>query len=129
MSPTNKTMEYRKGNSVQQGVVVSLNSDSIYCYVPKRGETIFQKIISGRHYKYEEIKPIELNEQIILLVGGLKKGGQFGYLYNIKGIEFGWASELFLEYGCDSKKSVTIKYLHELQNIVYDINKVDLINQ
>lgn len=107
--------DLRIGNYVQQGVVEAINSTSAYCYIPKYGQSIAQKLC-GNYYKFEEIKPLLITEDIL-------KSFEF------KNNGMGWHSpNNKLYYTSDGKFKLVdsgmflkLKAVHQLQNVYYEL--------
>jgi hypothetical protein len=105
-----KASDLRIGNLVKQGVVESIGSSLIQ--------------VSDTIYESEVIEPIELTEKLLLKFGF--KGTE-GYYYDL---EIG-AIEFYYEDGilvCDiyNYRNENVKYVHQLQNIFFDLTNKEL---
>ena len=107
--------DLRRGNYVQQGLVEVINTTSAYCYIPKAGGSIAQKLC-GNYYKFEDIKPLLITEDILK---------SFKFKHN----GMGWHSPNGkLYYSSDGKFKMAdggmflkLKAVHQLQNVYYEL--------
>ena len=69
MKLTIKPTDLRIGNLLLQGVAYSISTTNVYCYVPKKGQSIFHKMATGQYYTYDKLTPILLTEDLLLDFG------------------------------------------------------------
>ena len=106
--------DLRRGNYVQQGLVEVINTTSAYCYIPKAGASVAQKLC-GNYYKFEDIKPLLITEDILKSFE-FKNNGMGWHSPNNK-LYYSEGKFRFVEGGMVLK----LKAVHQLQNVYYDI--------
>lgn len=110
--------DLRIGCYVNKGVVEVINNDSAFCYIPKKGQSIFHKL-HGDYFKFEDIEPLEITEDILKSFGfNSVNSGNADYLispnnkiYYTEG-QFSFSSD---------REIITLKGIHHLQNLYYDL--------
>ena len=108
--------EFRLGNYFKQGVVEVINRDSVYCFVPQNGQSIFQKL-NGNYYKFEEVEPIQITVGILEDLGFLSNGMGL-HSPNARLYYYRSTSKFIIVKG---NVELDVQFVHQLQNLYFDL--------
>lgn len=110
--------ELRLGNYI--GSLNDINEPAKICYV---GEYDFgyERLSDGEYFQGNSIKPIPLNEEWLLKLGAINGEGMF-YLDELELI-------IYKSHIAIYSLGIKIKYVHQLQNLIFALTDKELTTQ
>lgn len=76
-----------------------------------------------RYYKFDELYPIPISEDLLLKLGAFKLDFKHFPSFNLKGMQINYIDGLWIEY----VNRIELKGLHHLQNVFYFSKSEDLL--
>jgi hypothetical protein len=123
-----KTTELRIGNIVKTKESDYFSSKGI-TEVKSIGYNSINTFDDGRVSMKNDLSNISglpLTEELLLKMGFIKKAGRDGWNFTKNKFELGITSTFFLQFGIDTRSSVAIYFVHQLQNIYFDLTNEEL---